>query len=343
MSQNDISEEVAELAEEFEAADAEIDTEFAQERFEDLQASFGMQPNQAIENIREHFLNEHDLTNSELYSSQDSEFVSMGELEAGVDEMQGSEDDFWCSVRGEILSIRDEEDLHDAVEAQGYWGDDDGRAKFTIFENSPFSYDFEVGDTVEITNVAASKYAGTYEISLNSNTEVTEIDAEFNVPEPSRELVTISGVVAEVKNNDSTDSGLIQRCPEDDCSYVLEDGHCREHGNVDGQDWDLRAKTNVSDGTDTYNVIFGSEQVKEILEMDIDEAVKSSREAMDTSVITNMLIDALHGEAVEVEAVEYENEDQANNYFVDEMALASEVEPDAVSATRNRIQEVINS
>jgi len=79
-------------------------------------------------------------------------------------------------------------------------------------------------------------------------------------------------------------SGLIERCPE--CGRVVQNGQCRSHGDVDGED-DLRVKAILDDGTGTVTVILDEELTAEVYGGGIEAAREHARDAMDRDVVAD--------------------------------------------------------
>ena len=79
-------------------------------------------------------------------------------------------------------------------------------------------------------------------------------------------------------------SGLIKRCPEDDCTRVLQNGRCSEHGEVEGE-FDLRIKGVLDDGETVQEVIFDQEMTEELTGITLEEAKERAMDALDTSVV----------------------------------------------------------
>jgi replication factor A1 len=105
--------------------------------------------------------------------------------------------------------------------------------------------------------------------------------------------VEVVGNVLEVRDG----SGLIERCPE--CGRVVQNGQCRSHGDVDGED-DLRVKAILDDGTDTVTVVLDDELTAEVYGGGLDDALAAAKDAMDKQVVADDIADALVGRAYRV-------------------------------------------
>jgi replication factor A1 len=105
--------------------------------------------------------------------------------------------------------------------------------------------------------------------------------------------VELVGNVLEVRDG----SGLIERCPE--CGRVVQNGQCRSHGEVDGED-DLRVKAIVDDGTETVTVVLDDELTAEVYGGGLADALAAATEAMDKDVVAASIADTLVGGAYRV-------------------------------------------
>ncbi|MFB6177808.1 MAG: hypothetical protein ABEI99_11825, partial [Halobaculum sp.] len=89
-------------------------------------------------------------------------------------------------------------------------------------------------------------------------------------------------------------SGLIKRCPEDECTRVLQNGRCSEHGQVDGQ-FDLRVKAVLDDGEAVHEVIFDEEATEQLTGISLAEAKQMAQDALDTTVVEEEIRELITG------------------------------------------------
>ncbi|GAB7012693.1 Single-stranded DNA binding protein [Halolamina salina] len=182
----------------------------------------------------------------------------------------------------------------------GVIGDETGRLPFTDWDPHP---EIETGESVRLEDVYVREYRGAPSVNVSEFSTVTALDEAVSVTDsaPSMSIgeavtggglfdVELSGNVIEVRDG----SGLIQRCPE--CNRAIQNGECRSHGEVDGED-DLRTKAILDDGTGTCTVILGRELTEEIYGGDLDDAREAAREAMDREVVAETIAEALVGDA----------------------------------------------
>jgi replication factor A1 len=182
----------------------------------------------------------------------------------------------------------------------GVIGDETGRLPFTDWDPHP---EVEEGASVRLEDVYVREYRGAPSVNVSEFSTVTALDDAVTVTDsaPSMSIgdavaggglfdVELSGNVIEVRDG----SGLIQRCPE--CNRAIQNGECRSHGQVDGED-DLRTKAILDDGTGTCTVILGRDLTEGIYGGDLDDAREAAREAMDREVVADDIAAALVGDA----------------------------------------------
>ncbi|EMA41988.1 replication factor A [Halococcus hamelinensis 100A6] len=95
-------------------------------------------------------------------------------------------------------------------------------------------------------------------------------------------------------------SGLVKRCPEDDCTRIIQDGECSAHGSVDGE-FDLRMKAVFDDGNEIESIIFDAEATEAVTGMTVDEATDMAMDALDQSVVVDELRQHVLGRYYEIE------------------------------------------
>ncbi len=180
----------------------------------------------------------------------------------------------------------------------GVLGDETARLPFTDWEARE---SLTEGASLRIEDVYVREYRGVPQVNLSEFTTVTPLDREVQVTESAPRVslreavdsggmfdVEVSGTVLEVRDG----SGLIERCPE--CGRVIQNGQCRVHGDVDGED-DLRVKAILDDGTGTVTAVLGHDLTVEVYGAGIDEAREAAREAMDREVVADAIREKLAG------------------------------------------------
>ncbi|MCT9096934.1 Single-stranded DNA binding protein [Haloarchaeobius sp. HME9146] len=180
----------------------------------------------------------------------------------------------------------------------GVFGDESGRLPFTCWEPDPA---IENGGTVRIENAYVREYRGVPEVNVSEFSTVTGLDHDVEVGSAASEMsiaeavasggiydVALVGNIIAVREG----SGLIERCPE--CNRVVQNGQCRAHGNVDGDD-DLRVKAILDDGTGTATVVLDRDITEVVYDGTLEDAKDQAREAMDKEVVADSIRDAIVG------------------------------------------------
>ena len=197
-----------------------------------------------------------------------------------------NQDEQWVDVTVKVVELWDP--THDSIDQVGLIGDESGRLKFTKWAKAELPA-VEEGGVYRFSNVITSEYKGRYSINLNSRSNIESIEGDIEVGSDVEDIELSAPMVAI-----QSGSGLIKRCSEEDCTRVLQDGRCAEHGKVDGE-FDLRIKAVFDDGERVQYVIFNREATEAIADITLDGAIDQAMDALDTSVVENDLIDALVG------------------------------------------------
>ena len=221
----------------------------------------------------------------------------------------------------------------------GVIGDETGRLPFTDWDPHP---EIEEGSSVRLEDVYVREYRGAPSVNVSEFSTVSALDEGVTVTDsaPSMSIgdavaggglfdVELSGNVIEVRDG----SGLIQRCPE--CNRAIQNGECRSHGQVDGED-DLRTKAILDDGTGTCTVILGRDLTEGIYGGDLDDAREAAREAMDREVVADDIAAELVGDAYRARG-SLSVDEYGANLNADAFDL---VEEDPESAARDLLAEL---
>jgi replication factor A1 len=190
----------------------------------------------------------------------------------------------WIDITAKVVELW--EPRSDAIGQVGLLGDETGRIKFTAWAKSDLPT-LEDGEVYHLGNVVTDEYEGQYSVKLNRTTTIEEADEAIEVGDNTTE---IEGALVDMQSG----SGLIKRCPEDDCTRVLQNGRCSEHGEVEGT-FDLRVKGVIDDGREVNEVIFNQEMTEELTGVTLDEAKEHAMDALDTSVVADNIRDEILG------------------------------------------------
>jgi len=196
------------------------------------------------------------------------------------------QDEQWVDVTVKVMELWDP--THDSIDQVGLIGDESGRLKFTKWTKAELPA-LDEGSIYELSNVITSEYEGRYSINLNSRSNIESVDGDIDVGADVKDVQRSAPMVAI-----QSGSGLIKRCPDEDCTRVLQNGRCAEHGDVDGE-FDLRIKAVFDDGETVQYAIFDREATEAIAGITLEEAIEQAMDALDTSVVEESLIDVLVG------------------------------------------------
>ncbi len=180
----------------------------------------------------------------------------------------------------------------------GVLADETGRLPFTDWD--PHDGIVE-GESVRIENAYVREFRGAPSINVSEFSTVEPLSRSVAATEdaprvPVGEAVAAGGMfdvelvgnVIEVRDG----SGLIERCPQ--CNRVVQNGQCRSHGAVEGED-DLRTKAILDDGTGTVTAILDAAITSEIYGGGLAEAKEHARDAMDKSVVAERIAERIVG------------------------------------------------
>jgi replication factor A1 len=179
----------------------------------------------------------------------------------------------------------------------GVLGDESARLPFTDWEPRP---EIVEGAALAFENVYVREFRGVPSVNLSEFSTVAALDRDVEVGTATRLSlreavdrggvydVAVEGTVLEVRDG----SGLIQRCPE--CGRVVQQGRCRTHGDVDGED-DLRVKAILDDGTAAVTAVLDADITAAVYGGGVADAREAAREAMDQEVVAEAIADELVG------------------------------------------------
>ncbi|WP_255149330.1 Single-stranded DNA binding protein [Halorarius halobius] len=180
----------------------------------------------------------------------------------------------------------------------GVLGDESGRLPFTDWDPHD---EIEEGASVRIEDVYVREFRGVPSVNVSEFSSVIALGEAVEVADGAPEMtvreavtsggafdVAVVGNLIEVRDG----SGLIERCPE--CGRVVQNGQCRSHGDVDGED-DLRVKAILDDGTDTVTVVLDDELTAEVYGGDLSDALDHARDEMDKGVVADEIAEKIVG------------------------------------------------
>ncbi|MFO8115687.1 MAG: replication factor A [Halorubrum sp.] len=270
---SELRQEAEAIAEQF-SDHLNVDADEVEERLENLVNEYRVPVDEARRSVTNSYLEDAGMERDEL-GRGGSESVLVNEID---------EDEQWVDLRVKLVDLW--EPRSDSISQVGLVGDESGTIKFVAFETSDLPK-LEEGQAYELSNVVTDEYEGNYSVKLNRTTGITEIDEEIEVGDNAD---TVEGALVDIQSG----SGLIKRCPEDDCTRVLQNGRCSEHGQVEGE-FDLRIKGVLDDGETVTEVIFDREATEELTGMGLEEAKEMAMDALDTTVVAEEMADDVLG------------------------------------------------
>jgi len=270
---SELRQEAEAIAEQF-SDHLNVDADEVEERLENLVNEYRVPLDEARRSVTNSYLDDAGMERDELGRG--------GSESALVDEID--EDEQWVDLRVKLVDLW--EPRSDSISQVGLLGDESGTIKFVAFETSDLP-ELTEGQAYELSNVVTDEYEGSYSVKLNRTTGITEIDEEIEVGDNAD---TVEGALVDIQSG----SGLIKRCPEDDCTRVLQNGRCSEHGQVEGE-FDLRIKGVLDDGETVTEVIFDREATEKLTGMGLEEAKDMAMDALDTTVVAEEMGDDVLG------------------------------------------------
>jgi len=262
---SDVRQHAEEIREQFsEHLDVTVDE--VEQRLDNLVNEYRVPLEEARRSVVSHYLDEAGLDRDEIRSG------GGGSEQVNVEDVD--EDEQWLGLTAKVVDLW--EPRSDAVGQVGLLGDETGTIKFTKWADSDLP-ELEEGAVYHLGNLVSDEYQGNYSVKLNRTTTVEEADEDIEVGDDTAE---VEGALVDIQSG----SGLIKRCPEDDCTRVLQNGRCSEHGEVEGE-FDLRIKGVLDDGLEVHEVIFDKEATEEFTGIGLQEAQDMAMDALDTTVV----------------------------------------------------------
>ena len=270
---SELRQEAEAIAEQF-SDHLDVGPDEVEERLENLVNEYRVPLDEARRSVTNSYLDDAGMERDEL-GRGGTELVRVNDID---------EDEQWVDLRVKLVDLW--EPRSDSVSQVGLLGDESGTIKFVAFETSDLP-DLTAGQSYELSNVVTDEYEGDYSVKLNRTTTITEIDEAVDVGDDAE---TVEGALVDIQSG----SGLIKRCPEDDCTRVLQNGRCSEHGQVEGE-FDLRIKGVLDDGETVTEVIFDREATEDLTGMGLEAAKDMAMDALDTTVVAEEMADDVLG------------------------------------------------
>ena len=294
----DVAQRAEDISGEFGEMGVEIPVSSIEERIAAMQ-EFSVPIETAVETTVRNVINDHDLESSDLSDGVKAVagFVGNGNSSSrGFDrialkDISSLGDEEWVDVRAQIVDLW--EPHSDSMRQVGLIADETAQMKFVVWaKNTDSLPTLEEGVTYNITSAVTNEYEGKYSVSLNKASSVTESEEAV---EPTDGSIRATGTLVGLDEG----SGLIKRCPSEDCTRVLQNGRCSEHGDVDGV-FDLRLKAILDDGNRAVRTLFNAEMTEAVSGVSLDDAMEMASEALDPSVVETELRELLIGRTYDI-------------------------------------------
>ena len=305
MTESDLHTQASEIHEQF-SDQLDVTVEEIEDRLETLVEEYKVPTSEARRSVVNTYLDEAGMERDDLGGGGGNERVEVADVDSPEQ---------WVDMTGKVVELW--EPRSDAVAQVGLLGDETGTIKFTKWSKSDLP-SLDEGEVYDLRNVVTDEYQGRFSVKLNRTTTIERLDEDLEVGE---DAVEIEGALVDIQ----ADSGLIKRCPEEDCTRVLQNGRCSEHGEVDGE-FDLRIKAVIDDGTDVHEVIFDRETTENLTGITLDQAQEMAMDALDTSVVADEMHEKILGRYYRITGPTF-----GRYVLVDEVEqLAGETDPEAV-------------
>ncbi len=249
------------------------------ERLNTLIGEYSIPANEAKRSVINHYAKE---------SGEDIGTGGSGPVQMDIADVDTSEN--WVTIEGTITQLWG--DNHETIKQAGRIGDETGTIKFTSWENAEQPL-VEEDKSYRFDNVGTDEWQGQMQVNFTEYTTVTELDESIEANEQTTELIA---PLVDIKSG----SGLIKRCDHDDCTFVVQNGRCQDHGEVDGE-FDLRIKAIFDDGNEPQDVLFNAEATTELTGVTLEDAIERAQEMLDTTVIADDFVEQLVGQYFQVE------------------------------------------
>jgi len=252
----------------------DVSVDEIEERLDTLVNEYRIPADEARRSVVSNYLDETDMERDDLGGGS-NETVEVTTIDR---------DEQWVDLRVQVADLW--EPRSESISQVGLLGDESGTIKFVAFETSDLP-ELTEGASYALGNVVTDEYDGDYSVKLNRTTTITELDEEIEVGDDN---VNVEGALVDMQSG----SGLIKRCPEEECTRVLQNGRCSEHGEGDGE-FDLRIKGVLDDGGEVHEVIFDADATEQLTGIGLEEAKQMAMDALDTTVVADEMAEGIVG------------------------------------------------
>ena len=273
MTESDLRTQATEIHEQF-SDQLELTVDEVESRLETLVNEYKVPTNEARRSVVNTYLDEAGMERDDL-GGGGNEKVDIAEIDSPEE---------WVDVTAKVVDLWDADS--DAVAQVGLLGDETGTVKFTKWSKSELP-SLEEGAVYSLRNVVTDEYQGRFSVSCNSATAISPSD---DVVAASDGSVAVVGSIVDIQEG----SGLIKRCGADDCTRVLRNGRCAEHGQRDGE-FDLRIKAILDDGERSLSALFDAAATEAVTGISLSDATDMAMDALSTDVVAEEISAQLLG------------------------------------------------
>jgi replication factor A1 len=274
MTETDLRTHAEDIHEQF-SDRLDITVEDVEDRLDTLVNEYKVPTDEARRSVTNQYLDEAGMERDDLSGGGGNEQKDVSDIDSPEE---------WIDITAKVVDLWDADS--DAVAQVGLLGDETGTVKFTKWSKSDLP-ELEEGQVYSLRNVVTDEYQGRFSVKLNKTTTIEALDEDIEVGDDSAE---VEGALVDIQSG----SGLIKRCPDEDCTRVLQNGRCSEHGECEGE-FDLRIKGVIDDGEAVHEVIFDREATEELTGIALDEAQEMAMDALDTSVVADEMHEKVLG------------------------------------------------
>lgn len=270
----DLHDHATEIHEQFEEH-LEVTIDEIEQRLETLVDEYKVPLSEARRSVISHYLDEAGIERDEIDSGGGSRGADIAEIDTA---------DEWLTLEATVVELWDSST--DSIDQVGLLGDETGTTRFVKWATSDLRT-LEEGQSYQFENVITDEYQGRFSVELNRTTKIEALDREIEV---SRATDIVEGALIDIQQG----SGLIKRCPEEDCTRVTQNNRCAEHGEVEGE-FDLRIKGVLDNGIETQDVLFDREGTEALTGIDLEQAKQMAKDALDTTVVADEIAERILG------------------------------------------------
>jgi hypothetical protein len=275
----------AEITEQFADLDADVTEASVEADLETLIVEYNVPADEAKRTVRGNYLEDAGLSRDALLNQSEDETMLVDDVD---------EPEQWVDLEVQVVDLW--EDTHESMAQAGLLGDESGTIKFISWAASDLP-PLREGESYRLDGVVTDEYEGRHSVKLVSTTGIECLATDVDVDDNQR---TMEGALVDIKDG----SGLIKRCPDEDCTRVIRNGRCSEHGDVTGE-FDLRIKGVLDDGHTAQDVLLDADATEALTGMGLDEAKEMAMDALDTEVVMDAFEEQLVGSYYEVEGEMY--------------------------------------